>query len=389
MCRFYCNLADDIKRSGSSSSSSSSSKREPSSSTDLNSRSGNTPSFVLTESTAINTHLGQGTQLVPSDKHQRAHYDTMLCYSMSKVDAPLWLLAKHTGRLSSHFGKISVGPCRSKELAGAHATLLQGLNPYRLRFGPHITVVGIFIMPLFGVELPTALDDPLVNYLLVCRERPAYQRAQAHRQNSSSSASSKPSWRIRRRQPTCNPCKAIRSRRDALSKWSIPCTDPRSVNITIAITLFLVILLDHHCNCKASAIQATLTSQRRRRRSKRASDSVHQLERRISSAKRFGYTAQVEIDMEFNLWSLLLAYGPPMPHIQALLVCVVASCSWQTEIVVSVRVRHDNCVVRTTWQHYRQTAVTRRQLISPYLLTVLAVETARVPSSCKSDKVFD
>jgi glutathione S-transferase len=197
MCRFYCNLADDIKRSGSSSSSSSS-KREPSSSTDdLNSRSGNTPSFVLTESTAINTYLGQGTQLVPSDKHQRAHYDAMLSYLMSEVDAPLWLLAKHTGRLSSHFGKTPeiVKPCH-KELIRAHASLLPGLNPYVL--GSQFTAADILYchclewQKSIGDDALT-LDDRLVDYLKVCRERPAYQRAQAHRQSSSSSASSKPS----------------------------------------------------------------------------------------------------------------------------------------------------------------------------------------------------
>jgi hypothetical protein len=63
---------------------------------------------------------------------------------MSEVDSPLWLVVKHTGRFLSHFGKISetVAPFH-KELARAYATLLQGLNPYSLRFGPHITVARI------------------------------------------------------------------------------------------------------------------------------------------------------------------------------------------------------------------------------------------------------
>ncbi|GKY96006.1 hypothetical protein MPSEU_000561100 [Mayamaea pseudoterrestris] len=146
------------------------------------------PSFCLTESTAINTYLGQGTNLVPTEKHERATYDATIAYLLSEVDAPIWFMAKHTLEpLKQFFGALPdcVEPC-TKELTRAHARLVPTLSPYLL--GSTFTAADILYCHCLEWQRSTnkelILDDALKNYMRQCRERPAYQRAHAIRKSS-------------------------------------------------------------------------------------------------------------------------------------------------------------------------------------------------------------
>ena len=149
------------------------------------------PLFRLTESSAINTYLGQDTSLVPVDKHQRALYDATIAYLLTEVDAPLWLLAKHTTEpLTKRFGAMPecVAPSYS-ELARAHARLAPTLDPFLM--GSQFTAADIVYSHC--LEWQRSLDkstldgdyrNALMEYLAKCRERPAYQRANAIRRQS-------------------------------------------------------------------------------------------------------------------------------------------------------------------------------------------------------------
>ena len=148
------------------------------------------PVFRLTESSAINTYLGQGSDLVPADKHDRALYDATIAYLIAEVDAPLWLLAKHTTEpLTKRFGAMPecVDPSYS-ELTRAHARLAPTLTPFLM--GSQFTAADILYSHCLEWQRSldkTTLDgdhrQTLMEYLAKCRERPAYQRANAIRRS--------------------------------------------------------------------------------------------------------------------------------------------------------------------------------------------------------------
>lgn len=141
-----------------------------------------TEPFVLYESTAINTYLGEGSSLVPRDKYQRAIYDQTISCIATELDAQgLWLHRKHAA-MGKVFGEIpaAVVAARSqfeKMNAQIAAPILR--HPYLL--GNEFTAADILYVHCLDWSKSIGWHDHwpshLDAYRKLCHDRPAYQRA--------------------------------------------------------------------------------------------------------------------------------------------------------------------------------------------------------------------
>lgn len=144
-----------------------------------------TSPFVLYESTAINTYIGEGTPLVPkAGTLQRALYDqTISCLATELDSQGLWLHRKHAA-MSQFFGDIPDAVEAAKvQFTRMNQQMAQQLNPFLL--GETFTAADIMYVHCLDWsksigwhgDWPEGLED----YRRVCHGRPAYQRAKALR----------------------------------------------------------------------------------------------------------------------------------------------------------------------------------------------------------------
>jgi len=161
------------------------------SSSSSSSSSSSEPSFVLSESAAINTYLcdeygGIEGQLIPpvTDNRARAKYNETVSCIVSELDSQgLWLHRKHEA-MAQHFGKIpdAVAAARQQfERINAH--LGAQLNPYLV--GEHFTAADILYVHCLdwskGIGWHEHWPSHLEAYRQLCHQRPAYQRAKRQR----------------------------------------------------------------------------------------------------------------------------------------------------------------------------------------------------------------
>lgn len=147
------------------------------------------PSFVLFESVAINTYLGDkygsSTWLVPlAGTRERATYDQVVCYILSELDAQgLWIHRKHEA-MGQFFGHIPQAvEAAQKQFDRINEDLSGRLNPYIL--GSNFTAADILYIHCLdwakGIGWHTAWPANVEAYRQLCHERPAYQKAKALR----------------------------------------------------------------------------------------------------------------------------------------------------------------------------------------------------------------
>lgn len=161
------------------------------------------PVFVLTESVAINTYLGDRfaehchpDRFVPStnNPHARARYDAIVSCILSELDAQgLWIDRKHnpSSDVSKYFGVIpEAAQAAQAQFERIHQQVAQPLanQPYLL--GDSFTAADILYVhcldwaKLLGWDIFGQLESGhqelwLHEYLNRCHARPAYQRARA------------------------------------------------------------------------------------------------------------------------------------------------------------------------------------------------------------------
>lgn len=145
--------------------------------------------WILYESAAINTYLADFAQkFIPEPRtRERAHYDQIVLFLMTEMDASgLWIHSKHE-RLAQNLG----GPCpdavaeakRQFERA-QHAMEREFVGPYVL--GGDFTAADILYVHCLdwatNIEwFSTPSEGRLSGYLPLCTSRPAYQRTIAKR----------------------------------------------------------------------------------------------------------------------------------------------------------------------------------------------------------------
>lgn len=148
------------------------------------------PSFVLSESSAINTYLADhygGVEkglIPPAYTRQRAKYDETVSCIVTELDAQaLWIHRKHEA-MSLHFGAIPEAVAHAEQqFERINLHLSAQLNPYLL--GEHFTAADILYVHCLdwskGIgwhkNWPTAVEP----YRQLCHARPAYRRAVALR----------------------------------------------------------------------------------------------------------------------------------------------------------------------------------------------------------------
>jgi glutathione S-transferase len=146
--------------------------------------------FVLYESTAINTYLGEGTSLVPatSSWRQRALYHQTVDCINTELDAQgLWLHRKH-GAMGHVFGEIPVAvKTAHHQFTRMNTQIAAQLHPYLL--GENFTAADILYVHCLDWsksigwhdEWPVGVDE----YRRLCQSRPAYQRTKLVRDKGS------------------------------------------------------------------------------------------------------------------------------------------------------------------------------------------------------------
>ena len=150
------------------------------------------PSFVLSESSAINTYLGDqyggvARHLIPPPgTRERATYDaTVSCITAELDSQGLWLHRKHEA-MAEQLG----GPPNPAAVATAkqqferiNLHLAAQLHPYLL--GPHFTAADILYVHCLdwskGIGWHDQWPPHLEEYRHRCQQRPAYQRAKLQR----------------------------------------------------------------------------------------------------------------------------------------------------------------------------------------------------------------
>jgi glutathione S-transferase len=173
--------------------------------------------FVLTESLAINTFLGDQYLLRGGDSdyqektfarenagcdgpaltmpkfrtRDRARYNETICCILSELDSSLWIHQKHTdGNLSKYFGSVPdiTAPCAAN-FHRVNALLASRCRPYLL--GQNFTPADIAYVHCLDWARREEWDrsdkwpaDALNEYLELCQRRPAYQRANRIRAES-------------------------------------------------------------------------------------------------------------------------------------------------------------------------------------------------------------
>jgi glutathione S-transferase len=158
--------------------------------------------FVLYESTAINTYLGEGTSLVPTaagngrqqqqqqqQQQQRARYHQTVDCINTELDAQgLWLHRKHAA-MGHVFGELpaAVITTARHQFTRMNTQIATQLSPYLL--GESFTAADILYVHCLDWsksigwhdEWPVNVDE----YRRLCQSRPAYQRAKLVRDKGS------------------------------------------------------------------------------------------------------------------------------------------------------------------------------------------------------------
>jgi glutathione S-transferase len=146
--------------------------------------------FVLYESTAINTYLGEGTSLVPTagNRQQRARYHQTVDCINTELDAQgLWLHRKHAA-MGHVFGEIPAAVVTARhQFTRMNTQIATQLSPYLL--GETFTAADILYVHCLDWsksigwhdEWPVGVDA----YRRLCQSRPAYQRAKLVRDRGS------------------------------------------------------------------------------------------------------------------------------------------------------------------------------------------------------------
>ena len=144
------------------------------------------PTFVLYESVAINTYLGDrygnGELVPPASTRERAIYDQVTCCVLSELDAQgLWIHRKHES-LGLYFGHIPAAVAAAeKQFHRINSDLASRLNPYLL--GERFTAADIVYVHCLDWAISIGWEHPwpenLEEYRRRCHERPAFVRAKA------------------------------------------------------------------------------------------------------------------------------------------------------------------------------------------------------------------
>jgi len=161
-----------------------------------------TPYFVMYESAAINTYLGDlvNTQQ-PQDKahpmvpipgtHLRGLYEQTVSCISTELDAQgLWIHRKHEA-MAKYFGRIPEAVSHAKEqFTKVNAVLTQQIHSNSLgKFlvGNHFTAADILYVHCLEWSVSIGWDDAwkndakLCEYYKTCKQRPAYQKVAALR----------------------------------------------------------------------------------------------------------------------------------------------------------------------------------------------------------------
>jgi glutathione S-transferase len=152
------------------------------------------PSFVLTESVAINTNLGDcydvhKIDLVPAaGTRERAIYDATVCSILSELDAQsLWIHRKHEG-MGQYFGYIpDAVEHAAKQFQRMNGQVAQQVvtsgGPYLL--GAKFTAADILYVHCLdwasSIGWKKQWPEHLAEYRAKCHERAAYQKVKSMR----------------------------------------------------------------------------------------------------------------------------------------------------------------------------------------------------------------
>jgi glutathione S-transferase len=151
------------------------------------------PSFVLAESVAINNYLGDTFQstLVPKSGRERAIYDQTILFLLSEIDGQaLWMYRKHV-HLAKFFGHVPEieKPCkehfeRMNKLVSDQLINSEGV--YLL--GKQFTAADILYVHCLSWAKTygwhKSYSEHLLAYLDRCKQRPAYLKTVAIRENA-------------------------------------------------------------------------------------------------------------------------------------------------------------------------------------------------------------
>jgi len=148
------------------------------------------PSFVLSESSAINTYLcdqygGAKLNLIPpAGTRQRAKYDeTVSCLTTELDSQGLWLHRKHEA-MAQNFGACPEAVVAARaQFDRINTHLAQQLDPYLL--GAHFTAADVLYVHCLdwakGIGWSDQWPTNVEGYRQLCHQRPAYQRAKVQR----------------------------------------------------------------------------------------------------------------------------------------------------------------------------------------------------------------
>ena len=141
--------------------------------------------FVLTESAAIVTYIGEkfpSSGLVPADIADRAHYFQWNFFNMTELEAPLWVMAKHTSLLPEARRLPAVADTCIWEFHRATAILAQHMEGREYAVGDRFTAADILLGGTLNwarkseISLASAVLDAYADRILA---RPALAKARA------------------------------------------------------------------------------------------------------------------------------------------------------------------------------------------------------------------
>ena len=147
------------------------------------------PSFVLSESVAINTYLadtyGKDSGLVPTTgTRERAVYNELVCCILSELDAQgLWIQRKHEA-LSKYFGHIPEAvKAAETQFARVNEHIVTRLNPFLM--GDDFSAADILYVHCLdwskAIGWQASWPENVEPYRQMCHQRPGYQRAKVLR----------------------------------------------------------------------------------------------------------------------------------------------------------------------------------------------------------------
>mmetsp|Transcript_6942 Transcript_6942/g.9015 ORF Transcript_6942/g.9015 Transcript_6942/m.9015 type:complete len:232 (+) Transcript_6942:84-779(+) len=151
------------------------------------------PSFVLAESAAINTYLGEsfGSNIIPGSAREKALYDQTILFILSEIDGQaLWTYRKHAelGKYFGHLPEIEE-PCKAhfEKMNKLMSDQLEDSGgPYLL--GKDFTAADILYVHCLGwaksYDWHHSYSERLLDYVTLCLQRPGYQKAKAIRDDT-------------------------------------------------------------------------------------------------------------------------------------------------------------------------------------------------------------